>query len=219
MVVDTSPVTAPYAPLTCAFCGSSPAIKATVRGHQGIVIVMRFLKLGGPYCRSCGIATVREMSARSLWQGWTSFFSIVINPLTLLWNLVIRLRLQRLPAVQSYGHAHPMDEGKPLYQRLGTLGLIIPVAFFGWLLYNKFVLHEADATGASAGECVSTSGDRLSVVVPCGDAKAEFRVAGRLEGTRNAMECTTAYPSVTKTFTETRRSTDYVLCLEPVTAR
>lgn len=89
----------------------------------------------------------------------------------------------------------------------------------GWLLYDKFVVHEADATGASAGECVATSGEKLTVVVPCGDTKADFRVVGRLEGTNDATACSAAYPTVTRTFTETRRSTHYVLCLEPVTAR
>lgn len=208
----TLPTTGP----SCRFCGASPAIEATVRGHQGFLILMRFLKQPGPYCRDCGIATVREMSAKSLWQGWTSFFSVLINPLTLLWNLVIRIRLQRLPAVQQPGPVASMDEGRPLYRRLGMLGLLIPLAVLGWLLYNKFIVHEHDATGASAGECVATSGDRLTVVVGCNEPRADYRVAGRLPGTVDPAGCE-AYPSTTKSFAETRRSEKYVLCLEPLT--
>lgn len=208
-------MTTPTSGPRCRFCGAVPAIEATVRGHQGFLIVMRFLKQPGPYCRSCGIATVRQMSANSLWQGWTSFFSVLINPLTLLWNLVIRIRLQRLPEPQPASAQH-LDPGKPLYRRLGMLGLLIPLTVLGWLLYNKFIVHEYDATGASTGECVAVSGERLTVVVDCSDQRADYRVAGRLPGTVDVAGCAT-YPSATKSFTETRRSEKYVLCLEPLT--
>ncbi|BDD84689.1 hypothetical protein TPB0596_44520 [Tsukamurella pulmonis] len=202
---------------SCRFCGASPAIDTTVRGHQGFLIVMRFLKQPGPYCRDCGIATVRAMSAKSLWQGWLTFLSVAVNPLTLLWNLVVRIRLHRLPPIQRPGFAHPMETGKPLYLRLGMLGLLIPLAVLGWLLYNKFVVHEIDGTGARSGACVATSSERLTVVVPCDDADADYRVVGRLENTKDAGGCS-SYPGSTRTFTETRRSTTYVLCLEPVAA-
>lgn len=50
----------------CQFCGAQPAVQATVRGHQGIIYVMRFLSRRGTFCRSCGLATYREMSAKTL---------------------------------------------------------------------------------------------------------------------------------------------------------
>lgn len=68
-----------------------------MRGHQGFLIAMRFLKQKGPFCRTCGIATVRDMSAKSLWQGWLTLVSVIVNPLTLLWNLSVWVRLRRLP--------------------------------------------------------------------------------------------------------------------------
>ncbi|MER6841619.1 hypothetical protein [Streptomyces platensis] len=71
----------------CRLCGARPAVQATVRGHQGLFLLMRFLSRSGMFCRSCGLATYREMSARTLWQGWWSPLSVAITPVTLLMNL------------------------------------------------------------------------------------------------------------------------------------
>ena len=54
---------------TCRFCGAAPAIETTVRGHQGFLIAMRFLKQKGPFCRTCGIATVRRVRRRRTGRG------------------------------------------------------------------------------------------------------------------------------------------------------
>lgn len=56
----------------CQVCGAWPAAHATVRGHQGIVVLMRFLSVRGPFCRDCGLSTYRRMSSDTLWQGWWS---------------------------------------------------------------------------------------------------------------------------------------------------
>ncbi len=78
---------APQGQMACRFCGGYPAVEATVRGHQGLIIIMRFLKLQGPFCRTCGIASVRDMTAKSLWQGWWGIGSAIINPITMLLNI------------------------------------------------------------------------------------------------------------------------------------
>lgn len=203
-----------YTPtLTCRFCGAAPAIKATIRGHQGFLIMMRFLKLPGPYCKSCGISTVRDMSAKSLWQGWWGFLSLLINPLTLLWNLVVWIRLRRLPDDVQPGPGAPMDEGRPLYLRPAIAGLLIPVAIFGFIAYSG----SKSASGSGVGDCVVNTGSESSPDVEkadCSSAKAQYRIAGKLLNTTDPAGCS-QYPSTVVTYTYKATAQKYVLCLEP----
>lgn len=117
----------------CRFCGSVPAAQVTFHGHQGMILVMRFLSLRGPFCRDCGVATFRRMTERTLVQGWWGFLSSVITPVVVLMNLVLRhkvaslaapVRVPGAPAVQNA----PMNPGAPLLARpLALVGLAIPV--------------------------------------------------------------------------------------------
>lgn len=84
------------APYGCRLCGAEPAVQATVRGHQGMLVLMRFLRQEGPFCRDCGFATYRRMSAATLWQGWWGPLSVFITPFTLLMNLGARARFLKL---------------------------------------------------------------------------------------------------------------------------
>ena len=111
--------------LVCRFCGGFPAVEATVRGHQGMLVLMRFLSLKGPFCRSCGIAVHREMTTRTMWQGWWGYASFLITPITLLYDFVPRAKFNKLPAPQG-GFRPPSDPGKPIFLRPGALGLLAP---------------------------------------------------------------------------------------------
>ncbi|GAA3063972.1 hypothetical protein GCM10020000_54400 [Streptomyces olivoverticillatus] len=94
----------------------------TVRGHQGILVMMRFLSMKGPFCRNCGTAVVREMSGKTLWQGWWSPVSlVVITPLTLIWNLFIRARINKLPPPVPGQPGPQLDPGIPAAQAPGGL--------------------------------------------------------------------------------------------------
>jgi hypothetical protein len=113
-------------------CGSVPAAPAKFRGHQGFVIVMRFLSLDGPFCRDCGLATFRSVTSRTLVQGWYGWASFIITPITVLLNLVRRGKVAGLSAPQPnpFGPSRPpMDAGPRLLQRPMTIvGLAIPLA-------------------------------------------------------------------------------------------
>lgn len=199
-----------YGP-SCVFCGSVPAVKATVRGHQGMVVLMRFLKLKSTFCRRCGIAKHREMVSNSLVQGWWSPASLLVNPLTLLVNLFQRWKISRLPEPVPGAPGTPADPGRPIFLRPTALGLLIPVILVGgsWLL-----LHN-DPEYAEVGDCVHNSGDAFIPdvsVVDCGSAKAEYEVVGRFEGTTDTGLCH-AYPRTVAAFHEEQGSTKYVLCL------
>lgn len=118
--------------LRCRFCDSGPAVKTTFRGHQGMVVIMRFLSEPGPYCRDCGLATFREMTSRTLVQGWWGYISFLATPLTVLWNLIVSRKVRNLPApVPTHPQLRPMDPGPRLLMRPMTIvGLAIPFALF-----------------------------------------------------------------------------------------
>ncbi|MFI5914885.1 hypothetical protein [Dactylosporangium sp. NPDC051541] len=121
-------------PVQCRFCGSVPAANVKFRGHQGMILLMRFLSLDGPFCRDCGLSTFRSMTARTLVQGWWGYASFIITPITVLINVVKRDKVANLPAPQPspYGASkQPMDPGKPLLSRpMAIIGLCIPLALF-----------------------------------------------------------------------------------------
>jgi hypothetical protein len=115
---------------SCRLCGSVPAAPVKFRGHQGFVVIMRFLSLDGPFCRDCGLATFRSMTSRTLVQGWYGYASFVITPITVLMNIARRGKVAKLPAPQPnpWGPSRPpMDPGAHLLARPMTLiGLAIP---------------------------------------------------------------------------------------------
>ncbi|MFF2141064.1 hypothetical protein [Kitasatospora sp. NPDC058190] len=122
------PPPAPMDGQTCRFCGGYPAVSATVRGHQGLVLAYRMLRMHGPFCRTCGTATVRDMSARTLVQGWWSPASLILAPITLLLNLGANGRIKRLPPPMPGTHGPQLDPGVPLGRRPHMAMLLLPVS-------------------------------------------------------------------------------------------
>ncbi len=124
--------------LSCRFCGSIPAVETKFRGHQGMLVVMRFLSNSGPFCRDCGLGVFRHMTSRTLVQGWYGYASFVITPFTVLMNLARRGSVANLPAPQPnpYGPSRPpMDPGPRLLERpLTWLGILIPFALIGLIV-------------------------------------------------------------------------------------
>jgi hypothetical protein len=124
-----------------------PAADVTFRGHQGFVIVMRFLRMDGPFCRDCGLATFRLMTSRTLVQGWWGYASFIITPITVLINLAKRGKVANLPAPQPAPNGQsrqPMDPGPPLLARPMTIiGLAIPFALF--LLFVVAIVASANS--------------------------------------------------------------------------
>ncbi|QKV98048.1 hypothetical protein HUT19_36770 [Streptomyces sp. NA02950] len=118
-------------------CGGFPAADVTIRSHQGLLVMMTFRKLEGPFCRICGTSVFRDMMSRTLWQGWWSPFSAALfNPFTIVVDLVARSKINKLP---DPGHdpfgARP-DVGRPVFQRPASLVVLVPVL---WVL-SLFVL-------------------------------------------------------------------------------
>ncbi|MEU3876363.1 MULTISPECIES: hypothetical protein [Streptomyces] len=121
----------------CRICGGFPAVDATVRGHQGILVMMRFLRLEGPFCRNCGMSVWRDMTGKTMVQGWWSPVSLVLfTPFTLLWNLVVRARITKLPPPVPGQPRQQLDPGVPLRQRPYMLGLLLPVAWVAFIVFQ-----------------------------------------------------------------------------------
>jgi hypothetical protein len=118
----------------CRFCGCVPAVETTFRGHQGMLVLMRFLSMEGPFCRDCGLATFRHMTSRTLVQGWWGYASFVITPIVVLINLARHGKVASLPAPRPMpgGQSRrPMDPGSALLARPMTIiGLAIPFLLF-----------------------------------------------------------------------------------------
>jgi hypothetical protein len=197
--------------LTCRFCGGYPAADATVRGHQGLLVLMRFLKLDGPFCRFCGIASVRQMTSRSLWQGWWGLGSSIINPITLLMNIGPMRKFKKLPE-PSQGPGRPMEPGKPLFQRPAILGLLIPVAAIALIVFSAV---NSTSSTAEVGRCVVNKGTDANPkveVVDCGSSDAQYRIVGRLDNSTDDSQCD-QFAGAEATYVYNGRYTKYTLCL------
>ncbi|GAA1518187.1 LppU/SCO3897 family protein [Kribbella lupini] len=204
----------PAGALQCRFCGAVPAVQATVRGHMGLIILMRFLKLEGPFCKTCGTASVRDMTAKSLWQGWWGIGSAIVNPFTMLSNIGPWKKFQELPEPMPGAPGRPMNPGKPLFKRPEILGLLLPVLVIAAIVIGN--LTTTTSSEAKAGDCVQNAGtaaDPDVKVVDCSSAEAEYKVLGRVSS--SVSRTCDLYQDATVTYTEKRGSTGYTLCLGP----
>ncbi|WP_329493164.1 hypothetical protein [Kitasatospora herbaricolor] len=202
----------------CRFCGSVPAVEATIRGHQGFLVIMKFLKLKGPFCRPCGVAVHRKMTADSLWQGWWGIASAVINPVTMLVNLPQRAKINKLGAPVPGAPGRPADPGKPLYRRPAILGLLIPVIAVGLIAFQA----GRDPSYAEVGDCVHNKNVMTAgvsdthpdvVVLSCSDPDADARIVGKVSGTANGDSACEAYADADGWYTQEEDSRKFTLCL------
>ncbi|WP_327068893.1 hypothetical protein OG500_24090 [Kitasatospora sp. NBC_01250] len=232
-----APAYAPPGVLTCRFCGGFPAVQTTVRGHQGMIIIMRFLRQPGPFCRTCGTAMVRHMSARTLVQGWWGYLSSVMTPITLLRNLVAHNKIKRLPPAAPGPLGPQLDPGKPLLRRPAALMLLVPAAgialFLALVVFGAAVGHSTNSNDNSpfnstaglhtplpldivTGDCLHNTGTDDSPALkqlPCSDPSAELKVLGRVNGATDGETACDKYPNYEKSFTHHETGNNYVLCL------
>ncbi|KOV66293.1 hypothetical protein [Streptomyces sp. MMG1121] len=127
----------------CEVCGAAPAARVTVRGHQGMLIVMRNLWRKGTFCHPCALSVFRKMQSDTMVKGWWGPMSMIITPITLLINLFTLSRIRKLPApTAAYGPG--LDPGQPVLRRpAGMLGLIPLTGFCLVFLFVLFALATA----------------------------------------------------------------------------
>ncbi|MER8031105.1 hypothetical protein ABTZ78_19340 [Streptomyces bauhiniae] len=173
-------------PMGCQVCGAGPAAPVTVRGHQGMVVIMRSLKRQGVFCRTCALSVFREMQAETLIAGWWGLLSVVITPCVLLANLGALSGIQRMPVPVSPGWRPPLDAGKPVFQRPEGIAVLIPLGLLGLvvnlvtgLMLGLFPGLNETKTNLTTGSCARNDGTWTEPdlkTVPCGSADAQYRV-------------------------------------------
>ncbi|MBD2900225.1 hypothetical protein amrb99_92260 [Actinomadura sp. RB99] len=123
----------------CRFCGCVPAADTTFRGHRGMILIMSFLHTKGPFCRDCGLAVFRDMTAKTLIGGWWGYVSFAATPITVLINLTRHGKVASLappmPPPDGSPHRQPADPGPPLMSRpIAIIGALVPVLLVVLLL-------------------------------------------------------------------------------------
>lgn len=125
----------PSRPFGCRGCGAPAAVDFPVREHQGLLVVMRFQKVDGPFCRNCGRAVVRQMTTMTLCLGWWSPVSLALfTPFALVWNLVAHLKFGKLPESPPAPGRRPLDAGSPVVMRPLAYVALVPIFWFFWML-------------------------------------------------------------------------------------
>lgn len=181
-----------------------------------MIVVMRWLKLEGPFCRTCGIATVREMTAKSLYQGWWGIGSAIVNPFIMLSNLAPWAKLRNLPEPSPDAPGRPMDPGKPLFKRPAILMPLLPIALIATIVVIN--LRTTTASEAEVGACVVNKGTSSSPtveVVDCASSEAEYKVVGKLADTVDDSRCE-QFTGSEAAYTSEIGSKKYTLCLGPI---
>ena len=85
--------------MTCQVCGRAPAMRVTFRRVVGMVLLARTVWVKATLCREHGERTGRAFLKRTLVEGWSSLFSLVIfNPIAIASNLAALRKLRALDA-------------------------------------------------------------------------------------------------------------------------
>ena len=141
-----SPKPRPSSGLRCRVCGWAPASAAYFTTIPNLAIRTRLTRREGPYCRDCGIALFRNLTAHAL-PGWWYPRSFFVLPLLVVTNLIQRRRVAVLPAPARQGPAvsagvralnrlsgtdvpardAPLLVGPPLYLRWQMIGVLAPL--------------------------------------------------------------------------------------------
>jgi hypothetical protein len=167
-------------PLACEICGAIPAVHAVVRGHQGLVITLRFLTKEGTFCRTCGTATYRRMTSDTLWQGWWGLLSVFAAPVTLVMNIGARSRIRALP--QPVGNLRPqLVPGRRVLARLPALVIMTALVLGLGASVVPRLIPETQPT-FTAGDCILNNAEwpeQDLEEVGCSSAGAEFWISER----------------------------------------
>jgi hypothetical protein len=124
-----------HARAVCRICGAMPATATTIRRHQGIVVLLRWVSLRGPFCKTCGTALFRECTSKTLIQGWWSPLSLVFaNPLTLLLNSFALRKINALAQPLPGWPGHQLTPGRPAIRRRSSLIAVLPALSWLWIV-------------------------------------------------------------------------------------
>jgi hypothetical protein len=122
--------------ISCRICYRAPAANVSFHGHEGFVVLMRFSRVDGPFCKECGLAVFREVSARTLMRGWWGIASVFVTAGALVLNTVRRARFAALPESSRPANERTLDPGKPLLDRAAAFGLLVPSLLIVYVAFS-----------------------------------------------------------------------------------
>ncbi|BCJ40694.1 hypothetical protein GCM10010168_73180 [Actinoplanes ianthinogenes] len=122
---------------SCRVCHRAPAAKVSFHGHEGLLVLMRFRRIDGPFCKQCGLAAYRDISAHTLLRGWWGMLSMIITPGVLVLNTVRRARVALLPDSERPANDRTLDPGKPLLDRSAAYGLLVPALLIIYIAFSS----------------------------------------------------------------------------------
>jgi hypothetical protein len=123
------------------------------------------------------------------------------------------------PQPQAPLGEQPPQPVKPKATRRQKITGIVTVVVILGILGAIFYATRNEPTNAKAGECVRQDGDNHVVVVKCDDPKAEFKVAGRVEGKKqfDTRDACKPWDDATSSYWSGKQGGEgYVLCLAPI---
>lgn len=121
---------------SCRICYRAPAANVSFHGHEGLLVLMRFSRVDGPFCRHCGLAVYRDISARTLLRGWWGIASLFITGGVLVLNAVRRARVAVLPESSRPINDRTLSPGKPLLDRAEAFGLLVPALLIIYVVFS-----------------------------------------------------------------------------------
>jgi hypothetical protein len=149
----------PDASPPCRNCDRTPTVDTTFRSLAATRRSWIMKRQSGPFCRDCGIASFRAMTARTFVKGWWNPGAVFAATYIVIVNTVRRRKVAALltPQFEVAGR-HPSPVGNPLFLRRESLGALVPVVFFGGIVLAAWTLTSAaigsNPTGTKVGECV-----------------------------------------------------------------
>jgi len=186
-----------------------------------MVVIMRFLKREGVFCRTCALASFRDMQADTMVLGWWGPLSVLITPFTLLANLSALSGIKRIPEPVAPGFRPPLDPGKPVFRRPAGILALIPMGLLGLAVFAFTALllvglvtggsDRADRPTLTVGSCArndATWPDQDLEPKSCDSSDAELRVTAPANGSCPAGDYI-AYPEYSEDGSTS-------LCLRPM---
>ncbi|MGW2613056.1 hypothetical protein ACWC4A_53765 [Streptomyces mirabilis] len=128
-------ITAPPEEPGCHVCQARPVAYTEIRSHTGLIFWGRTSTVAEPLCGQCGIALVRTMTARTLWQGWWGLLSLLFHtPVALVQNAYAYRQFRALPLSAPPPGRSSIAPGKPLLRRPQAYVALIPAVWAAVLI-------------------------------------------------------------------------------------
>lgn len=113
----------------CHVCRAQPVVTTSIRSHTGLILWGRTRTVTEPLCRQCGIALVRVMTTRTLWQGWWAPLSLLVHtPAALAGNARAHQQFKQLPVSAPERWRPSLVLGRRVWLRPQAYAALVPLA-------------------------------------------------------------------------------------------